>query len=138
MRTYSREDWQRADHAWCDFDPLVWGTVRRLAAQHGMLFPPTGTVHDDREGPEPSQRAIVYRALEDNPAELLAIVRRSSSWNGVVDRIFGLEARLRTDADYTERDAGWERDGRPDEREAVASLGRIIARISDSVGGDDR
>lgn len=131
MRTFSRADWQAAQAEWADFGPR-WTTVRRVAAERGFIYPPSGSPHDDRDAEQPSQRAIVYRALEDNPAELLAIIRRSSSWSGVVDRIIGMEQRLRADADYRERDAQWERDEAPQHREAVMSMAAILERLEAS------
>lgn len=131
MRTYSRDDFLRSREAWSDFGP-EWEWLRKLAIHGGMLFPPSGTRHDDRDAAEPSQRAIVYRALVDQPTELRKIVLRSRSWSQVVDAIFGLEQRLRYDADETQRDAEWERDGRTTGRESMFSLAQIIQRIEDS------
>jgi hypothetical protein len=132
MRTFSRQDWQDAEQAWSDGGfGWRWGKIRRLARESGMLYPPSGTAHDDRDSPEPTQRAIVWRALEDNPAELERIVRTSRSWSGVVDRIIGMDARLRADADYNERDVAFDRDD-PDHREAVMALGDIFSRIEAS------
>lgn len=137
MRTFSRDEWLAAEREWSAGGfGWRWGAIRRIAREQGILYPPSGSAHDDRDAESPSQRAIVWRALEDNPAELAAIVRRSSSWNGVVDRIIGLEQRLRSDADYAERDAAWEQAETPDHREAVTALGAVISRIADSVGGD--
>lgn len=128
--TVSRDVWEAQERAWSEggFGP-AWGPVRRMARARGMWYPPSGSAHDDRDSQEPSQRAIVWRALEDNPAELAAIIGRASSWSGVVDRIIGLEARLRTDADYTERDAEWERRDDPTHPEAVRSIAGILERI---------
>lgn len=133
MRTFSAVDWKAAEQAWAEGEfGWQWGTIRRIARESGILYPPSGTRHDDRDAEQPSQRAIVWRALEDNPAELAAIVRRSSSWSGVVDRIIGMEARLRTDADYAERDEAWNRQDDPTHREAVTSLAGILERIEAS------
>lgn len=131
MRTYRREDWLASRELWDDFDN-EWRKVRELAAQRGFIYPPSGTRHDDRDDAEPSQRAIVYRALQDNPTELLAIVGRSSSWSGVVDRIIALEARLREDANYRDKDAEYDRDGRPTHVESAQALKRILDRIGAS------
>lgn len=130
-RTYSREDWFRAKAEWEAFGPR-WGTVRRLAAERGMIFPPSGTIHDDRDAEQPSQRAIVWRALEDNPAGLAKIIGRSRSWNGVVAGIIGLETRLRLDADDLERDVSWDKAGQPDHKEAVRTIAEILRRIGDA------
>lgn len=130
-RTYSREDFFRAKEAWADFD-YEWQSIRRLAADRGMLFPPTGDRHDDRDADNPSQRAIVYRALQDNPSELRKLVMRCRSWNGVVAGIIGLETRLRLDADDLERDTAFDRRAFPDHVESAQSLAAILRRLSDS------
>ena len=133
MRTFSREDWQASEHAWQDGEyGWRWGQLRRIARESGILYPPAGTAHDDRDAESPSQRAIIWRALEDNPTELYAIVRRARSWSGVVDRIIGLESRLRSDADYNQRDIDHEKANDPDHRESASSIASILQRIGDS------
>lgn len=132
MRTYSRDDFLRSRQEWGDFGP-EWEWLRKLAVNGGMLFPPSGSKHDDRDAPEPSQRAIVYRALIDNPTELRKIVLRSRSWSQVVDGIFGFETRLRGDADESERNARWERDHEASPRQSLMSIAEIMRRIGDSL-----
>lgn len=132
MRTYRADDWHRASAEWQAFGPR-WAEVRQMAAARGLLFPPNGTAHDDRDAAEPSQRAIVWRCLEDNPAELKRILRTANSWSQVVDRIIGMESRLRADAGEAERDAAWDREQLPGPRESTQSLAAILGRISDSL-----
>lgn len=53
----------------------------------------------------------------------------------VVDRIIGLESRLRTDADYAERDAAWDKadqDSRETTRARLTTVGDVLAAIRDS------
>jgi hypothetical protein len=132
MRTFDRAtflaakaEWESGEFGW------QWQRIRRIAAEQGFIYPPTGSRHDDRDSEQPSQRAIIWRALEDNPTELEAIVRRAKSWSGVVDRIIGLESRLRTDADYADRDREFD-DPRPDHKQAVHSLAAILERLEAS------
>ena len=133
MRTYSRADWEASRAAWDDGEyGYRWQAIRRIAADRGFIYPPSGTKDDDREVESPSQRAIVWRALEDNPTELERIVRRSRSWHDVVDGIIGLEARLRVDADEETQVDDWEREQLPDHRESVMALSSIMKRIGDS------
>lgn len=131
MRTYRREDWLAAREAWEDFGH-EWTTIRQLAVERGMLYPPSGTAHDDRDAEQPSQRAIVYRALRDNPTELRAIIGRARSWSGVVDRIIALEGRLREDADWRERDEQFDKDQQPSHAESLTALKAIVDRIGAS------
>jgi len=130
-RTFSRDDFFRAKREWEDFGS-DWWPFKRLAADRGFIFPPTGTKHDDRDAESPSQRAIVWRAIEDQPTELRRIISRSWSWSQVVDQIIGLETRLRMDADDRARDEEWDREHRADHRQSVMALKAIINRISDS------
>jgi hypothetical protein len=133
MRTYRREDWLASQRAWDDGEfGYRWQAIRRIAADRGFIYPPSGTIHDDREVEFPSQRAIVWRALEDNPREVERIVRRAWSWFDVVDNIIGLEARLRVDADEDGKVDDWEREQLPDHRESVMALSSILKRIGDS------
>ncbi len=133
MRTYSRDAWLEAQALWDDGEyGYRWGTVRKLAKDRGFIYPPTGTIHDSREADNPSQRAIIYHALEDNPGNVEAIVRRSRSWSQVVDGIFGLEAQLAAGVAERERDEAWQRKDEPDGREATMTLKAIFDRIGDS------
>lgn len=133
MRTFDRDTFLRAKAMW-DTGRFGWRwqAIRRIAATRGFIFPPNGTVHDDRDADPPSQRAIVYRALQENPSATEAIVRRSSSWGEVVDGIIGLEKRLGVDADDLERDTEWARKDEPNRRQSMLSIRDIVARIVDS------
>ena len=133
MRTYSRDAWLEAMALWDDGEyGYRWGTVRKLAKDRGFIYPPAGTIHDSRDSDNPSQRAIIYHALEDNPGNVEAIVRRSRSWSQVVDGIFGLEAQLAAGVAERERDEAWQRKDEPDGREATMTLKAIFDRIGDS------
>jgi hypothetical protein len=135
MRTFDRTTFLAARLAWETGEfGWQWQHYRRIAAERGYIFPPTGTRHDDREAASPSQRAIVWAAIEENPTELERIVRRCSSWSQVVDQIIGMEARLAEDAGLTESDARWEREHRPVHREAVTSIAAVLERIAASRG----
>lgn len=91
MRTYSRDTFQAAQRAWVEgrFADPRWARIRRLSAEAGFIFPPAGTAHDDRDDERPSQRAIVWAAMNDTPRELERIIRVSGSWSEVVARIIG-------------------------------------------------
>src|SRR5688572_28185784 len=135
MRTYDRDtflaaraEWEAGDFGW------QWQSIRRIAADRGFLYPPQGSKHDDRDMEPPSHRAVIWRALQDNPSNLEAIVRRSRSWKEVVDYIYGLESRLRYDADELARNDRWERQDEPQHREAAMTIGDILERIATSRG----
>lgn len=135
MRTFDRDTFLRARAEWeqGNFGP-AWEPFRRLAAERGFIFPPVGTPNDDRDDENPSQRAIVWRCLEDNPAELRRIIGRSSSWSAVVNAIIGLEDRLREDVRDGERDAEWEKAQQPTSREASAAIASTFERVAASLG----
>lgn len=132
MRTYTSTTYREATALWTKFGP-EWNWLRELSWARGFPYPPSGTKHDDREAPEPSQRAVIYRALVDQPAELRRIVLSSRSWSHVVDRIFGMEERLRREAGEVEADAAWEKrnDG---PRQAVGTIGNVFERVAESLG----
>lgn len=132
-RTFSRDDWVAAKETWHGFGP-AWNGLRQRAALVGMIFAPSGTEYDDREAESPSQRAIVWRALNDNPAALYAIVGRSRSWSDVVDRIFGLEARLREDAGLSEKDAAFDKDREPGRHDGPSTFAALVERVIASRG----
>ena len=136
MRTYDAATFKAARRAWTEgeFGP-EWRWVYRLAVQRGMLYPPTGSRHDNRDAEAPTQRAIVYAAIEENPTELRRILEASSSWSQVVDRIFGMESRLVDDANLHDKDVAWDNaQERPPRREAMQSVASIFQRIADSAG----
>lgn len=113
MRSYDRATYTAARKAWAegDFGP-EWHEIYRLAADHGYIYPPTGSKWDDVEE-APSQRAIVYQAITDNPTELRRIMARSRSWSDVVRQIIAFRGVLRDQADLAEADADWESRERP-------------------------
>lgn len=131
MRTYDRETYLRARAAWADYGS-EWDELRRIAWERGFPYPPSGSPFDDRDDPEPSQRAIIYRALLDRPRTTWATVARARSWNQVVSGILQTEERIREDADLGEREAEYERAERPTYRESITSLAAILERIEAS------
>lgn len=130
MKTWSRDAFLEGREQWQDFG-WEWEWVKRLSTEWSP-YPPSGTKHDDRDAENPSVRAIVYRAMHDNPTELRRILGRVKSWNGVVASIIGLETRLRLDADDLERDVAFDRKAQPDHVESAQALAAILRRISDS------
>jgi hypothetical protein len=133
MRTFDRASFVKAQELWRTgrFGP-EWDAIKAVAANRGYIFPPTGTVHDDRDAEKPSQRAIVWRALQDNPRQLAAIVGRCNSWSEVVDRIIGMEDRIRAEVGLDDRNREWDKKSEPGHREDVMTLGRILRRLEDS------
>lgn len=130
MKTWSRDAFLEGREQWRDFG-WEWEWVKRLSLEWSP-YPPAGTKHDDRDAENPSPRAIVYRALTENPTELRRILIRVKSWNGVIASIIGLETRLRLDADDRERDVDFDRKAQADHVESAQALSSILRRITDS------
>lgn len=132
-RTYTRADLERSRRLWAEGEfGSEWAPYRRLAAERGFIFPPDGTMHDSWEDDEPSQRAVLYQAIEDTPRLLADAIRRSRTWGQVVGPILRERARLREDAGLAERDAEWERQQHPARREALLTAGEIYRRAAEA------
>jgi hypothetical protein len=127
-RTFSRGAWEEAQAAWKDgkFSD-EWKPYRHQAAMRGMIYPPEGTRFDSWDDDEPSQRAILIRAIRETPDLLATAIERSRTWGNIV----AILLRARDDWREEVRRAEPLRDG-PDEREAVVALKAIIERIADS------
>lgn len=129
-RTYRPADLAESRRRWAEGEfGVEWQPYRRLAAERGFIFPPEGSRWDSWEDDEPSQRAIVYRAIEDMPRLLSEAIRTSRGWGQVVARLMRDLARIREDAGLAERDAEWARAGQPTRREALESYAEITRRM---------
>lgn len=131
MRTFDRATFDAAQRSWDGYGS-EWQAIRRLAAEQGVIYAPEGTEWDDRDAASPSQRAIIWRALGDNPQKLTALVRRSRSWGQVVSGVIGMESNLRETADEADRDTAWIRKDEPDHRQSAMTLKAILGRLADS------
>lgn len=131
-RTYVRAVYVAARKAWAegDFRDPRWHAIYRLSAECGYIYPPIGTVHDDRDDETPSQRAIVYAAMCDQPDELERIMRRSRSWSGVIAQLISHVDRLREDATRGQDDVDWAARDLPTKRVAAESVGAILRRLA--------
>lgn len=132
MRSFSRADWDAAQLAWLDFSD-EWREVRHQAAFRGMLYPPDGSRWDSWEDDEPSQRAMLIRAIRETPQLLSVAVSRSRSWFEVIAYVNGQRDEWREGVNERERD-GERRRGemQPTGREAAVSLKAILSRVGDS------
>lgn len=130
QRTYRREHVVEATRRWDagQFGP-EWRPYRALAASRGFIFPPAGDRWDSWEDGQPSQRAIVYRAIEDTPRTLRAVIARSRSWNDVVRGLMADLERRREDVGIEERAAVVDRLARPTRIEAMTAVGAVLDRI---------
>ncbi len=130
VRTFSRARWEEAAAAWTAGEySEEWTPFRELAAKRGMIYPPAGSRWDSWEDDQPSQRAILIRAIRDTPALLTRTIMASSSWSEVVDHLFGAIAEWREEATARESEAARRRvEDTPGRREAPEVLGAILRR----------
>lgn len=132
MRTFSKGDWDAAQEAWASGEfSDEWREVRHQAAMRGILYPPTGSRWDSWDVDEPSQRAILIRAIRETPELLERCLFRARSWSDVIAKLLVERDELRED--------GWRRTHRdeddrdePDPREATVAIKRILERIGNS------
>ena len=127
-RTFSRDHWEAAQQAWKDghFSD-EWKPFRHEAAMRGIIYPPDGTRFDSWEDDDPSERAMLIRAIRETPNLLHRAIAERRSWAGVVAYIVRERDDWRAELNRAEP----ERD-EADPREAVVVLRRILERISDS------
>jgi hypothetical protein len=131
-RTYSRDQLDEGRAAWSNFGGPLWARARE-ASKAWAAFPPSEEGDEYVSGEHPSQRVIVYFALDERPAETLAIIRRSTSWYGVVSEIIRTRQELRRSADWQEETAELERRyAAQDYRSAMTHLGDLLRRVRDS------
>ena len=105
-----------------------WRDWRHMAAmQAGIIVPPEGTEWDSWSDDEPSQRAMLIRAIRETPALLSAAIRSPGvhSWAAVIAVLLRGRDERRADRD---REATWQERGRtwePTPQEAAMALTRI-------------
>jgi hypothetical protein len=96
-----------------------------------MIYPPSGTNLDSWEDEEPSQRAILIRAIRETPKLLASAIDTSRNWHDVVAKIMRAHEDFRETANRAARQREWDRD-EADPHEASVVLKRIIERIRES------
>lgn len=134
MKTYSRDAFLRAKAEWVTYPGPLWAKARE-ACREWTIFPPSQEGQDWRDAPHPSQRVIVWFALEQRPRETMDIIRRAHSWSGVIDRIFAAESSIRRDIEWDEEAAELERRHiRGAYRQSMQSIGELLGVIADSAG----
>lgn len=129
-RTFSKTDWDAAQALWHDGEfSAEWKDFRHQAAMRGMIYPPEGTRWDSWEDEEPSQRAILIRAIRETPKLTAEAINHSQSWGSVIEYILRQRDAWRDDLNARER---WVDPDKPTERQAMQSIAEIFQRIADS------
>jgi uncharacterized membrane protein YccC len=108
MRTFSQADWTRALEEWED-----------------------GEFSDEWDDEEPTQRAILIRAIRETPKLLNDAIAKNKSWHDVIDYIMRKHETWRAELNDRERLAQRDREeaDRPLHREAVQTIASILERI---------
>ena len=86
MRTFTRSDLDAARAAWQDFSH-EWCEYRYEAAAVGILYPPSGSRWDEWTDPQPTQRAILIRAIRETPDAVHRAIAGATSWSGVIGAV---------------------------------------------------
>jgi hypothetical protein len=132
VRTVSASAWSEAQAAWIagEFSD-EWKPWRHKAAMDcGIVYPPSGTNLDSWEDDSPSQRAILIRAIREQPGLLSTCFRGSKSWSDIIGKLTRRRDEIREDSRALL--VCREVDDVPSSREAAKSLQQIIQRIADS------
>jgi len=126
MRTFSRANWQEAQALWREGEfSDEWKPYRHEAAMRGMLYPPTGTKYDGWDEDEPSQRAVLIRAIRETPQALHLAIARSHTWSQVIAILLGQRDAAAEDSRFVDRvEVG--------HIESAATLKSILDRIGQS------
>jgi hypothetical protein len=135
--TFSRERWLNAQTAWTVFYANAstemrdeWPSWRKLAAETAAIIdPPTGDRFDSWNDDDPSQLAILTRAIRETPRLLEDAIRSSDvhSWAAVIAVLCRQRDAIRADLDerlQAEEDA-WTAAKAAERAEASAALERI-------------
>lgn len=99
----------------------------------GMLYPPLGTKWDSWEDDDPSDRAMLIRAIREAPSLLRAAINRAHSWPEVVAYVIRQRDDWKDEMDLLARDAKRNRDD-ADPRESMVAIGSVFEKVAESMG----
>ena len=126
MRTFTRSELDRARAAWDEGEfSSEWRDVRHRAAMGGLIYPPSGSKWDSWDDDEPSQRAVLIRAIRETPRLLDKCLVGARSWSEVVERLF----RARDDWRARMREEDEPTSDKPTHGEATRTIAGILDRI---------
>lgn len=137
-RTFSRDEFEGSRRAWDagDFSD-EWKPWRHMAAMDaGIIRPPSGTKWDSWSDDEPSERALLVRAMRETPDALRDAIRSPGvhSWSAVIAIVTRGRDRRMEQVEDAERD--WER-AKERRRSGATAARDIVATIRDSLGMED-
>lgn len=130
MRTFSHADWHDAQQAWADGEfSDEWRGLRHTMAMQGCIFPPSGTRFDSWEDDQPSQRAMLIRAIRETPELLAKCSRNARSWTQLIKRLVNARDEWREEMRRQIED-----DERPIDRRAPIHVGALLPSVADALG----
>lgn len=133
MRTFSRAAFDEAARLWADGEfSDEWKPYRHRAAMRGFIYPPDGTKWDSWSDDEPSQRAMLVRAIRETPKLLEAAIDRSGSWGEAIAFLLARRDEWRDELDVVDREIAHRRHGESTRVTSAMSLKAIITRIGQS------
>ena len=135
-RTYSREQWENAQLAWRvgEFSG-EWASWRHLAAMEaGIIDAPSGTKLDSWGDDDPSERALLIRAIRETPEALrLAITTPNvHAWSNVIAILTRGRDERHHDVERSERDDERRRTEEGTPRQATYALRSILDIVGQS------
>ncbi len=134
MKTFSRESWEEAQASWSGFSD-EWRDTRHAMAMRGVIFAPSGTEFDSWEDDSPSQRAMLIRAIREQPTLLRRCILRARSWSDVIASLMTARDDWRAEQRERELEAARRRvEENPSPRSAPQSIASILLRVADSAG----
>lgn len=130
MRTYSAAEWQAAQAAWVEGEfSAEWRELRHTMAMQGCIFPPAGSKWDSWEDEQPSQRAVLIRAIRETPALLTRCAKGARTWSQVIERLFRARDEWRE-----QMRPRWEDEERGPDRRLPTHVAETLGPIADALG----
>jgi hypothetical protein len=132
MRTYSRDHFLEARRLWDEGEfSDEWRDYRHAAAMRGFIYPPEGSKWDSWDEDEPTQRAVLIRAIREQPRFLMAAINLSRSWHEVIGQVIAANESAGVDVALAERRERKARmDGEATGPEAALLLRDILTRAA--------
>ena len=145
QRTFTRERLDAAQAAWTAWESDAsagmiseWIPWRKLASQVGIIDPPAGDRYDTWTDGDPSQLAILTRAIRETPELLEAALMAPNvrSWFDVIGLLLAALGELAARAEERNRreDEAWERVKAAERAEAASTLARIGVGLTPTGG----
>ena len=139
QRRVTPEQWADAQASWKAGEPWAseWREWRHLAAtEAGIIDAPEGSQWDQWDDDEPSQRAILIRAIRETPDLLRSAIRAPGvrSWAAVCAVLVRGRDRIREAADDRDWLAEQERQDGPTKAQATTTIRRLLTVVD----ADDR